>query len=137
MKKVSIAAALLVLTGCASAPPAGEYLAYEENHVLVEKKSPGLAVALGFLPGGGSFYAGYPGKGVINFLTWPISIFWDPVSGYHGSKMTNYNATKVELAKKKRADIDGLTAKYQAGSIDEKTYIFEKGEIDRKYTFIN
>ena len=65
----------------------------EASGQAVKEKSPGVGVALGFLPGGGSFYTRRYGLGALNLLTWPLSILWDPINGYNGSQTINYYAT--------------------------------------------
>lgn len=84
--------------GCASglnSMQKQEYMEYQANGLLVEEKSPGIAAALGILPGGGSFYTRNYGLGVVNLLLWPISILWDPISGHDGAESINYYATKA------------------------------------------
>ena len=43
----------------------------------IKIKDPAAAAAFAFLPGGGSFYTGQIGLGVLDLLLWPISILWD------------------------------------------------------------
>ena len=48
----------------------------------IKKKNPTTAIALGLLPGGGSFYTGEIGLGVADVLLWPFSPIWDmPLAG--------------------------------------------------------
>jgi hypothetical protein len=60
------------------------------------KKRPQNAFKLGLLPGGGSFYTNQIGLGVIDALSWPISIIWDS-----------------QLAIKKAEEINMLETVYQ------------------------
>lgn len=71
--------------------------------VYVEEKDVNVAIFLGFILGGGSFYTGHPVSGVFNFLFWPLSILWDPINGYEGAMEANYYATKMRY-KKMKAD---------------------------------
>ncbi|MFP3848247.1 hypothetical protein [Pseudomonas graminis] len=131
------AAALLVLTaGCASGldrTQEAELAGYRANHLDVQEKSPGLAAGLGLLPGGGSFYGRAYGYGVVNLLLWPLSIIWDPVSGYDAAESINYQASKAHVASLKRRDMDRLDAKLSANEIDLKTYTLEKRKVDNLY----
>jgi len=90
---------------------------------------------LGILPGGGSFYVGEPGLGIANLLFWPLSILWDPISGYEGSKVINYDITKAHLRKKKEAEISLLDDKLTADEIDNKAYVLEKRKIEKRYNY--
>lgn len=132
------AATLIALTaGCASglnSSQESELAAYRANNLAVEEKSPGLGAALGILPGGGSFYGRSYGFGVLNLLLWPISIFWDPVSGYSAAEAINYQATKAHVNSLKRHDMDALDSRLAADEIDIKRYTLEKRKVDEKYS---
>lgn len=45
---------------------------------------------------------------MVNLLFWPLSILWDPVSGYDASQRINYTATRVHLEKLRQRDFDEL-----------------------------
>src|ERR1022692_915926 len=95
--------AVVTFSGCATmltSEQKREYHDYQAKGLVVQEKSPGAGAALGILPGGGSFYARAYGWGVVNLLMWPISILWDPVSGYEGSVTINYYATKASVDSK-------------------------------------
>ena len=64
-------------------------------------KKPGLAAGLGILPGGGSFYTGNIGVGVLDLLLWPFSVLWDPFVAHGKAKERNKFAT-VEFCKTKQ-----------------------------------
>lgn len=54
---------------------------------LVRDKRPGLALGLGILPGGGSFYTGNWLLGVADVVLWPFSVLWDgPVAAFMASR---------------------------------------------------
>ncbi len=110
-------------------------MAFQNNRVLVEEKSPGTGAAFGILPGGGSFYAREPVLGVVNLLLWPLSVLWDPLSGYQGSMAINYDMTKFKLRKDKESETTELDDRLASGEIDEKKYIAQKRKIDQKYNF--
>lgn len=141
MKKVTpwlvIGAASYFISGCAtplSSMQTSEYNAWKSKGVLVEEKSPGTASALGLLPGGGSFYTGNTGLGIVNLLLWPTSILWDPVSGSDGAKTINYNATKAFLDKKMGGEIRELDDKLTTGAIKNDEYIRLKHQIEQRYS---
>ena len=114
MKLAKLIAALgiaAVCTGCATglnSHQKSELKHFEARGQAVMEKDPGMGAALGLLPGGGSFYAREYGYGVINLLFWPLSILWDPVSGYEGSQALNYEATKAHLHRMHQRDLNEL-----------------------------
>lgn len=59
----------------------------------IDSKSPAAAALWGLLPGGGSFYTGQTALGIIDFLTWPFSPFWDMPLGYKKAKQINKEET--------------------------------------------
>lgn len=112
-----------------------EYVAFENDGVLIEEKDPTLGAVLGILPGFGSFYVREPGYGILNLLLWPISVLWDPVSGYGGAKTINYDITKYHLKKEKQKEMMALDDKLASGELDDKGYILEKRRLDQKYDY--
>ena len=127
-----------VLSGCAgglNSMQKREYSQFEMNNVLIEEKNPSLGVALGFLPGGGSFYAREYGYGILNLLLWPASILWDPVSGYNGSRSINYDLTTYKLEKDKKKELTLLEDKLATGELDSKGYVAAKREVENKYDY--
>lgn len=137
-KVVGLALAASVMSGCATglnSMQEREYQAMKTQRVLVEEKSPGTGAALGVLPGGGSFYVREPGYGVVNLLFWPLSILWDPISGYEGAKAINYDLTKHKLKRDMEREIASLDDKLTTGQIDNLAYVTEKNKIQGKYSF--
>lgn len=110
-----------------------QYMAYEQQGVLVEDKNPTTGALLGLLPGGGSFYAREPALGILNLLTWPLSILWDPISGYGGSKSINYAATTFVRKESKDKALDDLSDQLAADRIDTDQYLIEKQKIQHRY----
>ncbi len=128
----------LTLGGCASglnSQQERQYSTWEQEGVLIEEKSPGTGAALGLLPGGGSFYARETGLGVVNLLLWPISIFWDPVSGHNGAKAINYDLTQHHLKKEKLKAMNQLNDRLMLGELDQQQFVMEKRRIDAQYDF--
>jgi len=138
IKNAIIAASIVIITGCATGLNSiqeREYSAFERDGVLIKEKNPTTGVALGLLPGGGSFYAREPGLGVVNLLLWPLSILWDPISGSDGSKAINYDLTKYQLKRDKNRELSGLEDKLALNQIDQKEYVLQKRKIEEKYDY--
>ena len=90
---------ILALTGCAalSKQERAQYAEWTASGELVVEKKPGMALYLGFLPGGGSFYVGKPARGILDLLLWYPSIFWDgPISRAEAFRR-NYEATEAAI----------------------------------------
>jgi hypothetical protein len=127
---------LLIASGCATSLNSSQkqdLRSYQAKGLEVREKSPGTGAALGFLPGGGSFYAREYGFGVVNLLLWPYSILWDPVSGYKGSQSINYFATKSTVDKKMRSEITALDDNLALNVISPAIYVKEKHRIEERY----
>ncbi len=132
----SIIGASILYTGCASkinSSQENELKSYEAKGLYVEEKSVGAAAALGILPGGGSFYTENYGVGVANLLFWPISVLWDPVSGYWGAQSINYYATKQKVDAEKRNKLQSIERDLEDGKIEKDKYIKQKREIEDSY----
>jgi len=137
--KLIVACIVLSTTvGCASglnSMQEREYSAFEREGVLIEEKNPNTGVALGLLPGGGSFYAREPGLGVVNLLLWPLSVLWDPVSGSDGAKAINYDITKHHLKREKEKKLTFLDYQLVSNEINNKAYALEKHKIEQQYDY--
>lgn len=91
----------ILLSSCASGLKSyekAEYKDLERRGRLIEEYNPNTGMVLGFIAGG-NFYVGEPALGVLDILTWPLSILWSPVSGYQGSQKNNYDLTKYKQRK--------------------------------------
>jgi hypothetical protein len=138
IKELTVILTILMLSGCArglNSVEKREYAAFEHDGVLIEEKNPTVGAVLGILPGFGSFYVGEPGYGIINLLFWPVSILWDPVSGYDGSKSINYDITKYQLNKEKEKKLTILADKLTTNQINSNQYIVEKTAIEQQYNY--
>jgi hypothetical protein len=127
---------LSFLTSCASSigtREKRELEAYRAKGYYVEEKKVGLAIGLGLLPGGGSFYSREYGLGVLNLLVWPLSVLWDPISGYNASQKINYYATKDSVEAKKKEELEELSDGLLMNKIDNKAYVIRKREIEERY----
>ena len=136
-KKVAgIVLAASLVSGCAT--PLNNAQKQELNHwkhagVKVEEKNEVAGVALGLLPGGGSFYSREYALGVVNLLLWPASILWDPISGYNGSQAINYYATQTQVNRLKKQEMAKLDDQLTLGEIDDREYVKARREIENKY----
>lgn len=133
----SVMGLAVVLTGCASGlntHQKAELRHYEASGLAVQEKHPGTGAALGLLPGGGSFYSREYGLGVVNLLFWPLSILWDPISGYSGSEAINYAATKAHVKRMQNKEMEALDELLATGQIDMAKYTIERRKIDKKFS---
>lgn len=139
VKHLIAATAFAVLcSGCATglnSVQKSELDHYQAEGLAVEEKNPGLGAALGLLPGGGSFYGREYGFGVVNLLFWPVSILWDPVSGYDAARAINYQATKAHVRKLQDQEISALDEQLQTGQLNLTDYTLAKRKVDKKYEF--
>jgi hypothetical protein len=102
--------------------------------MIVEEKDPKLAAALGILPGGGSFYTGEIGLGIVNLAAWPYSILWDPISGADAARKINFYATLAALEARREKEIKQLDRQLEDGQMDQAIYLKRKREIEDKYS---
>jgi hypothetical protein len=126
-----------ILMGCATplnSVQKAELMGYRAKGLEIKEKNPTTGAVLGILPGFGSFYAREPAFGVINLLLWPISILWDPISGYQGSEAINYSATKATLDKKMHKELKDLDDELASGAIQKDDFFKKKKEIEHKYS---
>lgn len=136
LRTLLIGCLLAITTGCANGLNSiqrAELDSYEAHGLAVKEKTPGVGAVLGLLPGGGSFYGREYGYGIVNLLLWPISILWDPVSGYDAARAINYNITKAHVAKLHERDMQKLDDQLSSGQLDLAQYTLEKRKIDSKY----
>lgn len=70
---------------------------WQANDIEVQEKNPSTAAGLNVILGIGDFYNGNIGLGVVNLLTWPVSILWAPIGGSTGAEEVNYYATKRQV----------------------------------------
>ena len=135
-KGILVLGMIILVSGCAGGLSSIEerrYMAYEREGVLVKEKNPTAGAMLGLLPGIGSFYAREPAFGVVNLLLWPLSILWDPISGYQGAKSINYAATTYELEQEKEKALNSLSDALALGTIDEKQFLLKKRRIENEF----
>ena len=132
----SIIVATVLFTGCASKINSGqekELSTFKAKGLYIEEKSVGGAAALGILPGGGSFYTENYGLGIANLLLWPVSVLWDPVSGYWGAESINYYATKQKVDVDKKGKLQAIERELEDGKKTKEEYIKQKREIEDYY----
>ncbi len=104
------------IVGCATTPLHGlresqktDLLAWEADGVpMVMEKSPEEARKRAFFLGRGAFYTDDATLGVIDRLTWPLSILWEPDIAEANANRINYTATKEQWMRKKGLGYYGL-----------------------------
>jgi len=134
----TVAVLAVALSGCAKGltpSQTREYRSMEANGIETQEKNPTTGALLGLLPGGGSFYAREPGLGVLNLLLWPLSILWDPISGYDGSMAINYQMSVADIRRNKLADQRRVQRDLEEGRIDNATATRLLRDIDDKYYY--
>lgn len=103
--------------------------------VLVEEKNPTLAACLGLLPGCGSFYTGNYLLGAVDFITWPVSILWDPIAGFNQARVLNYQSSQACIQRIKKRELGELEAARESGRVTQVEYNQSKRAIESKYGF--
>ena len=140
----SIAARIIVplvmvfaISGCSTlnSKQKVEYDQMKQGSALIEEKNPAAGAALGILPGFGAFYARQPVVGVVDLLLWPVSILWDPIIGYEGSKKINYDMTVAYLKREEEKELAELENKKLLEDISKEEYVSEKRQISFKYNY--
>lgn len=126
---------ILMLASCASinSQQKQELREWQAQNVYVKEKSPGLAAGLNILPGIGDFYNGNVGYGILNLLTWPLSVLWAPIGGASGADEVNYFASKnyVESLEKKQKKIKtDLEEKFLTNQISKNDYIIASKKLN-------
>jgi hypothetical protein len=124
-------------TGCASlnSIQRSEYQAMKLAGVAVEEKNPNTAMALGLLPGGGSFYTRQWGLGVADLLMWPYSILWDPFAGRSGAEVINYDITRAHMKQTKARELSELENQFENQQISQAEFNGRRRVIDSKFDF--
>ena len=134
---LAVPASLLCLaTSCATGLNSlqqQELKAYEARNLKVVEDSETAAAWWGIAPGGGSFYTGNVGYGILNLLLWPISICWDPISGRNGAQFNNYAATRQHVQTLENEELEALDSKLQTKLIDLNDHTLQRDAIHRKY----
>jgi hypothetical protein len=127
MKTLVSIIALFSICSCASLSnrQEQELRSWELEGVAIREKDPSTGAWLGILPGVGSFYTGQIGLGIVDLLTWPISVCWDPAVGYQGAKVRNWEASSAyvdKLEKNRKIALDKLEDLRERNLITEIDY---------------
>ncbi|MBT4921443.1 MAG: hypothetical protein HON23_00320 [Rickettsiales bacterium] len=136
MKKIVLLSSVLLLSSCVSKlhwEQEDKMRAYKESNLAVEAKNPLIAIGLGVLPGGGSIYTGNYGYGAANILMWPLSIAWDPISGYNGAQQKNYEVTRARAKRLASNEVKDLEEQLSDNKILPDDYLKQKRQIEDKY----
>jgi hypothetical protein len=130
---------ILILLSCGacglSSGEKAEYQAMANAGFEIREKSPAAAAFLGILPGCGSFYTRQYASGVIDLLTWPWSVFWDPILGYGQAEEINYQASKTHVIRLRNQKIDAIYELLIQKKISQDEYIRRKIHIERRFDF--
>lgn len=126
---------ILLVSSCSSLNRGqqSELKEWQAQNLEVKEKQPELAAVLNILPGIGDFYNGNVGLGVLNLLTWPLSVVWAPVGGATGASEVNYYATKSQverLENKRKLLKNELEVAYVARQISKHDYYFAAKKLD-------
>ena len=141
MKKLGVSlfflAATTISSGCASlnSIQRTEYQSMKSSGLAVEEKQPALGAVLGILPGGGSFYTRQWGLGVADLLLWPTSILWDPVAGYQGSEVINYDVSRSHAKQIKQREMRDLEQQLESNTITQVEFVNKRRAIDDRFDF--
>jgi len=140
--KILLLSSLLLSASCASGLNNNQKrkliaVKNEFHELYEEEKDPVLAVALGLLPGGGSFYTRSYGTGAVSLLLWPLSVLWDPINGLNASQEINYYATTRSLKRAKKKELKKIKSEYSEKKISEQQFNIQKMDIDEKYDLDN
>ncbi len=141
MKKVmmvGVLASTVLLQGCITPLERGqrqEMAVYEQKGLAVNEKSVAGAGVAGILPTVGYFYTGHPVLAVTTIPLYPfLGFLWMPFDAAHAAENRNYYATKNEVARKRRQELNQLDSKYQSKQLTEAQYIRGQRDIDEKYS---
>ncbi len=134
---VGILGLALTCAGCdgLNSRQESELRAMESDNVAVREKSPGTGAALGILPGCGSCYTRQWGMGVVDLLLWPLSVLWDPISGYNGAKEINYDVSRENVKRLKKQEMETLDQQLADKKISSEEYTLQSRKIDKKYSY--
>ena len=124
-------------TGCASlnSVQRSEYQSMKLAGLAVEEKNPTTAMALGVLPGGGSFYTRQWALGVADLLLWPYSILWDPFAGQSGAEVINYDITKAHLKQTKSREMSELQNQLEENKISQVEFNGRRRTLESQFDF--
>lgn len=134
----TILSSVFLLQGCITPLERGqkqEMAVYEEKGLAVHEKSVAGAGIAGVLPTVGYFYTGHPVLAVTTIPLYPfLGFLWMPFDAAHAAENRNYYATKNEVARKRRQELNILDTKFQSKQITEIQYIRQQREVDEKYS---
>jgi len=135
MKNILLIVLLVMTSSCLTEQQRLEYREMKASGYEVVEKNTTAAAWLGVLPGGGSFYTGRVGLGILDLLLWPYSICWDPAIGHNAAEKRNYWATSDNVRMKKKREIAKIYELKLEGKLTSDEYENKRILIERKYTF--
>lgn len=113
-----------------------ELAVYESKGLVVHEKSPGVAAALGILPGAGYFYTGHAVLGVTTIPLWVISLgpLWMPFDTAAAAESRNFYATRMQVERDKARDLKELDYKLESKQFTYEQHLREQRTIEQKYS---
>lgn len=129
----------VLATGCTTHLADGqkqELAVYESKGLVVKEKSPGLAAALGVLPGAGYFYTGHPVLGVTTIPLWVISLgpLWMPFDAAAAAQTRNFYATRTQVERDKAKALRELDHRLEDKQLTYEQHLREQRTIEAKYS---
>lgn len=142
MKLLGFTAALtlaVTMTGCTTHLAEGqkqELNAYEQKGLAVTETSPGLAAALGILPGAGYCYSRHYALCVTSIPLWVISLgpLWMPFDTYGAAQVNNYWASRRFAETSKAQSLRELDKRLEDKQISYEVHLREQRTIETKYS---
>lgn len=97
LQDIVVILVLFCTLACATIPENrySEIVEWKAKGIYIEEKNPTKAALYNCVLGLGDFYNEQTGFGIVNLLTWPISILWAPIGGYNGALAFNWEKTKA------------------------------------------
>lgn len=128
----------LLLQGCVTPLEKGqqqELEVYRQKGLEVKEKSVVGAGFAGVFPTAGYFYTGHPVLAVTTIPLYPLLGFlWMPFDAANAAEAQNYYATKNEVARKQRQELNKLDDQFTTKQITEIQYIKGQRAINEKYS---
>lgn len=135
---MGLLASTVLLQGCVNQLEKGqrqEMEVYEQKGLAVHEKSVVGAGFAGILPTAGYFYTGHPVLAISTIPLYPfLGFLWMPFDAAHAAENRNYYATKNEVERKRRQELNILDSKYTSKQVTEVQYIRQQRDIEEKYS---
>ncbi len=129
----------VILSGCTTHLAEGqkqELEAYEQKGLAITETSPGLAAAMGVLPGAGYCVAKHYVLCVTTIPLWVISLgpLWMPFDTYGAAQVNNYWASRRFAETSKAEALRNLDHRLEDKQISYEVHLREQRSIETKYS---